>query len=1210
MLEIISGRAGSGKTAYCLERIKNSLLKEPAGRAIILLLPEHMTYKLERQLAAMLSAEGKGFSRCYVYGFRRFAYQILQETGGGLEPGLTELGRRLLLRRILDRRLKDKSLAAFARAAVQRGFAGELGDIINELKSYCISPELLQEISGQVEERDARLAGKLKDMALLYRDFNEAMAGSYHDGKDIFCKLIEKLPLSGIVRGAELWLDGFLFFNPLEKQILQKLAELCGGVHVTLTLDNSGLTPGRAWQSVPRENLFFRSHATRSYLLELAENMGLAVDERFLAGGARFSAPVLRAVESQWLSHRVKPLRGGQAGSQLRITEAANIRLELEAAAADIVRQVRDNGYKWRDIGILIRDEDAYASLAAMVLKEYGIPFFSAARRKCIHHPLAELLRSALAVCTSRSGWSYENVFSCLKTGFFKESCGLLPDAMDELENYVLEFGLKGKRVWAQAEDWQFVSRYSLEEGEAPGERQLLRARLADSRRRQVAAPIVKLQEALRAGRSFADMAEAVYDFLIGLQAPQQLEKWAFEDEAAGNLAGAREHQQIWRSVMELLDQLAELGAASGDALLPEFAAVVGEGLDSISVSLIPPGLDYVSLASFDQNSLDNLRAIYVLGANAGSMPRRSSENVILSDADRIYINQAEAGGQARGRLSVIGLENSYNEGYLLYKGFTQAGEYLWVSYSLSDDAGAGREPARLVGWLRRLAPDAELNQVLQGDGFAAEGRQALSGLGAALRHCKDYGGMEEKWQAVYNWLLKEAGKKKKEQSPELARGFRQLQKALAGRLGADRLPEELAARLFAPKGRLHSSVTRLEAYNRCPFQYFARYGLGLQERKIRRFSNPELGTLLHGVLREFGEELKQADRRWSDVEEAEQRQMCHAILHRLAPRLQNNIIFQQKQLEIQLRRIESTANFALKRLCAFDAVSRLHPRYFEQSFGSFSGGANERALELVYGLSGDNTLHLNGQIDRIDTTEDGCYFMVVDYKTGSASINIMDVYYGVRLQLLTYLLAAGELLASGRGEKAVPVGMLYCFLKRPMASLSSHRESRQEIIAELERKLKMPGWVVADRELVQLIDSSLSAPGESRFIHAKIKKDGTLASSAVYLRSEGELELLLAYVERLLQSTGEAILGGRVAAEPYRDRDGCSGCACCPYHPLCGFDARLEGFGYKRVLQQKDVDFMGDIRAALSEERPKAADGQEKAEEQEAKAGRQEAES
>ena len=48
MLEIVTGRTGSGKTALCLERIEEKLLGEPAGQKIILLLPEHMTYRVER----------------------------------------------------------------------------------------------------------------------------------------------------------------------------------------------------------------------------------------------------------------------------------------------------------------------------------------------------------------------------------------------------------------------------------------------------------------------------------------------------------------------------------------------------------------------------------------------------------------------------------------------------------------------------------------------------------------------------------------------------------------------------------------------------------------------------------------------------------------------------------------------------------------------------------------------------------------------------------------------------------------------------------------------------------------------------------------------------------------------------------------------------------------------------------------------------------
>ena len=64
MLEIITGRAGSGKTAYVLEQLQQELEERPLGPAIILLLPEHMTFKVERQLAAMLESQGRGYMRC------------------------------------------------------------------------------------------------------------------------------------------------------------------------------------------------------------------------------------------------------------------------------------------------------------------------------------------------------------------------------------------------------------------------------------------------------------------------------------------------------------------------------------------------------------------------------------------------------------------------------------------------------------------------------------------------------------------------------------------------------------------------------------------------------------------------------------------------------------------------------------------------------------------------------------------------------------------------------------------------------------------------------------------------------------------------------------------------------------------------------------------------------------------------------------------
>ena len=143
-LDFIIGRAGTGKTHACLTAMQQKMTERPLGPALILLLPEHMTYKAERELATMMKKNGQGFFRAYVFGFRRFARQILLETGGDL-PRISDVGRRLLLQKLLLQHQKDKDLTVFARAARQRGFTETLSDAIKEIKSYRLTTDKLRQ---------------------------------------------------------------------------------------------------------------------------------------------------------------------------------------------------------------------------------------------------------------------------------------------------------------------------------------------------------------------------------------------------------------------------------------------------------------------------------------------------------------------------------------------------------------------------------------------------------------------------------------------------------------------------------------------------------------------------------------------------------------------------------------------------------------------------------------------------------------------------------------------------------------------------------------------------------------------------------------------------------------------------------------------------------------------------------------------------------
>ena len=202
----------------------------------------------------------------------------------------------------------------------------------------------------------------------------------------------------------------------------------------------------------------------------------------------------------------------------------------------------------------------------------------------------------------------------------------------------------------------------------------------------------------------------------------------------------------------------------------------------------------------------------------------------------------------------------------------------------------------------------------------------------------------------------------------------------------------------------------------------------------------------------------------------------------------------------------------------------------------------------------------------------DAPYYLVIDYKTGQAAINVFEVYYGLRLQLLAYLLVARELLAQ-QGEQRLPAGMLYAFLQNPLIKAGGKGKlSGTELEKQVQKKLRMPGWVVADREIIE----ALEAGAQGEYIVAKVKEGrGEEEISFVppdSVKTPQEFELLLSYVEHILKDTGNRILAGEIAVRPYRlkNKQEENACTYCRFKDVCGFDTNLPGCSYREIRPQE----------------------------------------
>lgn len=280
-------------------------------------------------------------------------------------------------------------------------------------------------------------------------------------------------------------------------------------------------------------------------------------------------------------------------------------------------------------------------------------------------------------------------------------------------------------------------------------------------------------------------------------------------------------------------------------------------------------------------------------------------------------------------------------------------------------------------------------------------------------------------------------------------------------------------------------------------------------------------------------------------------------------------------------KRIEKTAEQAVNHLSAWAAVSEFQPAFFEEAFGHPDDEVHLKPLPLGDGYA----LSFKGQIDRLDLHESAPYYLILDYKTGHVAINLFEVYYGLRLQLLVYMMVGRELLRE-QGENRLPAGILYAFLQNPLLQ-TRKKYGEKELEKHVNAELRMPGWVLADIDVAKAIDSSFDfiKPGLRQLKDEKKKTvvgpDGkpvmdfdANSRKYGYIRSPEEFELMLAYVDYILKDTGREILSGNISASPYRlkaNKDQ-NACTYCEYRDVCGFDPDVEGYSYRDIGPEDDV--------------------------------------
>jgi len=1187
----VFGRAGSGKSTLCLEEIRSELRLRPWGAPLILLVPEQATYQMEVTLAN--TPDLGGSLRAQVLSFRRLGWRVFSETGGGQKVLIGAIGKRMLLRRIL---LKHRlHLKAFARSATRPGMADLLAQAIGEFKTYRIAPDNLR----NAKNTNGILFDKLQDLALIYEEFQAALGQEIHDPDDELSILAEKIPYAPLIQGAKVWVDGFTGFTPQELEVLKIILSFAKEVVITSPLDPALLANERQQEAGPfkvGEELFAGPWHTYQELQRIVVESGAMLHPSTLLEKAkRYKHPWLGHLEKFFSTYPtvvygegltpglmpdinellVEPDRPLQAGIQ--ILSAVNRRAEVEGVARELRRLARDEGLCWNEMAIMSRDLTGYHELITQILMSYEVPHFLDHKRSVLHHPLIELLQSTTEVAESH--WAYEPLLRCLKTDFFP----LHRDAVDRLENYVLEHGIHGEG-WNRNVAWRYHRQWSLGQNEEQRATELKVQDELNSARSIVydlMAPFIQrvLPQSKGEPLTVREVTEALYAFLERLNVPATLKKWSQKAGEEGELSEARLHEQIWEAVIQVLD---EIVAGLGDECLEleEYALILSSGLEAIELGLIPPGLDQVLVGSLDRSRNPEVRVLFLLGANEGLLPARPVSDGVLDEEER---NQLEKAGIA---LAPKGKAQMFEEQFFIYTALTRATEKLIVCYPLTDEEGKGLVVSSVVIRLKHLFPtlaesflgnQEDIDRLSQAD-------YALQAYAEQLRRQRQGTPLSPLWEATEKWLIED---------PKHQSQVRRLQASLLAQNQEERIQRPLARRLYGK--RLKASVSRLEQFAKCPFGHYARYGLKLRERTTYQLSSPDMGEFFHTLLHDFAIQLQERGLDWGKLTKEESWALVSELADQIAPSLQHEILLSSARYRYLTHKLKRTVHHAVRVLGEHARRGVFIPIQLEVGFGP-----NEALPGVEISLTEEDSLLLCGQIDRVDAAflDGRVYLRILDYKSRELSLALDSIYYGLNLQLLTYLdvalqgaevllnttsalpslgdISSENLCVESAAEtdnvfpRKIPAGFLYFPVLEPQLEEKIPLSS-EELEQRRVKAVKVSGYLLANPRVLEAMDSSFST-GQSDLLGLKLKKDGAFTKGASVL-SEEEFTLLSSYLHRWFRQTGEEILDGTISLSPYR-RGKSTGCQYCSYKPVCHFDPYLPENRYRDLpaLKQEEV--------------------------------------
>ena len=977
-----------------------------------------------------------------------------------------------------------------------------IGTQITEFKKHGITVESLK--SAMENTKSEYLKAKIRDMLNVYEKYVDEISSEYIDENDSLTILADQLDLTYEFDDVDIYIDEFIGFTHQEYEILRKLLVKAHEVNITVCTDDTNLSVS------PDTDVFYANKLTLDKIYFVAKQEGVKIERPvFLDNSYRFKSQELKHLEENIYAFPYK--KYGKEAENVLLFLAKNQYSEIEYVSQNIVKLVRDEKYRFKDIAVITKDLEGYANLCKAIFNKYNIPVFIDEKKDLSQNVLVKYILAVINIFARN--WSRESVMEYIKKGLVQD--------IDEsdiciLENYALRWGIKGSK-WYNGE-WNFYNETEEEQ------EKILHIR------GKIIKPLLKFKENLSNTKEVKDITRKLYDFLIENHVDMIMEKRIKELEDIGEIEKAKEYETSFGLIVDILDEIV-LVLGNKKVSFDKYADILKIGLSSTGLGRIPGTQDQVVVGDVDRSRSHKVRAVFVIGLNDGMFPSVNKNEGFFNDNDREQMKESGA------ELAKGTIEKLYDDNFNIYKAFSTAEEKVYLSYASSDLEGKSLRPSVLVNRIKKIFPNLiEQSDVIEKKSEVITKMSTFEELLNQLRDFRDGKEIDTVWFELYNYYSNSIEWKEKLENSLRALNFS---------IETDKIDKEVVEKLYGDT--LKTSVSKLEQYQSCPFSYYLKYGLNLSEREEFKIQALDTGSFMHDVIDSFFDELEERNIKVKELEKEEQDEIVDEIIEEKL-NLKQNYIFtsipKYKVLANRLRKvIKKSIEYIVDSLKCSDFEVMGHEMEFKD-------GKEFPAIKMK--LENGKEVEITGKIDRIDIakTPDGNYIRIIDYKSSTKDINLNEVVAGLQLQLLTYLDAVCEI------EDVMPAGVLYFNLIDPSIK-SANKIDEEKMQDEIRKQFKMKGLILADIDVVKKMDKKLEK-GNSNVIPAYIDKDGNLANKSSTI-TRSQFENLQKYTNKIIKQISNAILSGNIDVKPYyKIKQGKTPCEYCKYKSICNFNTGI----------------------------------------------------